>query len=162
MKIAENTVVTLNYTLLNSDGMLLDTSDGREPLVYLHGVGALIPGLESELTGKVAGDKLIVVVAPEHGYGDRSPDNVKIVPKSGFNAEGDEQLEIGMQVQLNTQEGQVIALVTDIQGEDVTLDTNHPLAGMTLHFDIDILDIRKATQDEIDHGHVHGPGGHHH
>lgn len=160
MTIALHKVVTLNYTLKNSEGTLLDTSEGREPLVYLHGVGALIPGLEKELEGKGAGDKLNAVIAPEHAYGERRDDLMKLVPKSGF--QGEEKMVVGMQVQLQTEHGPAIATISKIEGEDVTLDLNHPLAGMTLHFDVAVEDIREATEDEISHGHVHGPGGHNH
>lgn len=160
MQIAKNAVVSLNYTLKNGEGTLLDTSDGREPLVYLHGVGALIPGLENELNGKVKGDKMNVVIQPEDGYGSRRDDLLKVVSKDGF--QGDEEMKVGMQVQLDTEHGPAIALISKIDGNDITLDLNHPLADMTLHFDVAIEDVREATEEEISHGHVHGPGGHQH
>lgn len=160
MKIQTNTVVTLNYTLKNSAGEILDTSEGREPLVYLHGVGGLIPGLEAELEGKEKGNSFNAVIAPENAYGKRSDDLLHVVPKSGF--QGDEEMQIGMQVQLETEQGPAIATISEIEGENVTLDLNHPLADMELHFAIDVMDLRDATEDEISHGHVHGPGGHHH
>ena len=160
MQIAQHTVVSLNYTLKNSDGNLLDTSEGRAPLVYLHGVGALIPGLEDELNGKAQGDKINAIIPPEKAYGSRRDDLVKLVSKDGF--QGDEEMTEGMQVQLETEHGPAIAVITKIDGNDVTLDLNHPLADMTLHFDVEIVDVRAATEDEISHGHVHGPGGHQH
>lgn len=160
MKIAKNSVVTVNYTLKNDAGEIMDTSEGREPLVYLHGVGALIPGLENELEGKSASDKLNVVIAPEHAYGNRRDDLLRVVSKDGF--QGDEELVTGMRVQLDTDQGPAIAVVSKIEGNDVTLDLNHPLADMTLHFDVEILAVREAEADEIAHGHVHGEGGHHH
>lgn len=160
MSIQKHTVVTLNYTLKNSEGEILDTSEGREPLVYLHGVGGLIPGLEAELEGKEKGNSLNVVIAPEDAYGKRSEDLMHVVPKSGF--QGDEEMQVGMQVQLQTEQGPAIATIAAIEGENVTLDLNHPLADMELHFAVDVLDLRDATEDEISHGHVHGPGGHHH
>ncbi len=160
MKIEKNTVVTLNYTLKNSAGEILDTSEGREPLVYLHGVGGLIPGLESELEGKETGNSFNTVIAPENAYGNRRDDLLHVVPKSGF--QGDEEMQIGMQVQLETEQGPAIATISEIEGENVTLDLNHPLADMELHFAVDVMDLRDATADEISHGHVHGPGGHHH
>lgn len=160
MSIQKHTVVTLNYTLKNSEGEILDTSEGREPLVYLHGVGGLIPGLEAELEGKEKGNSLNVVIAPEDAYGKRSEDLMHVVPKSGF--QGDEEMQVGMQVQLQTEQGPAIATIAAIEGENVTLDLNHPLADMELHFAVDVLDLREATEDEISHGHVHGPGGHHH
>lgn len=160
MKIAKETVVTMNYTLKNSEGVLLDTSEGREPLIYLHGVGALVPGLETELTDKVKGDKITAVVSPEHAYGEKRDDLLREVGKEGF--QGDEELLEGMQVQLDTDRGPAIAIVTKIENEIVTLDLNHPLAGMTLYFDVEITDVRPASKEEIAHGHVHGHGGHHH
>lgn len=160
MKIGINKVVSLNYTLKNSEGLLIDTSEGREPLVYLHGVGGLIPGLESALEGTEKGFASMVVISPEDAYGKRNEDLLHVVPKSGFH--GDEEMSLGMQVQLETENGPAIATISKIEGDEVTLDMNHPLADMELHFDISIVDVREATADEISHGHAHGPGGHHH
>jgi len=160
MTIGNESVATLNYTLKNDKGELLDTSEGREPLVYLHGVGALIPGLEAELAGKSVNDKLQVVISPENAYGNRQEDLLRVVSKEGF--QGEEELIEGMRVQLDTDQGPVIAVVTKIEDNDVTLDLNHPLADVTLHFDVEIIDVRAATTDEISHGHVHGVGGHEH
>ena len=160
MKIAQKTVVSLNYTLKNGDGMVLDSSEGREPLVYLQGVGALISGLEKELEGKEKGTKLNAVIPPAEAYGERREDLVRVVSKDGF--QGDEELFEGMQVQVDAGEGPMIASVSKIEGNDVTLDMNHPLADMTLHFDVEVLDVREATEEEINHGHVHAPDGHDH
>jgi FKBP-type peptidyl-prolyl cis-trans isomerase SlyD len=160
MKITTNSVVSLDYTLKNNVGDVLDSSQGRTPLLYLHGVGALIPGLENEIDGMEKGQAKTVVVQPEHGYGHRSDELLHVVPKSGFT--GDEEMQIGMQVQLETEQGPAIASIAKIEGEEITLDLNHPLAGEVLTFDISIADVREATADEIAHGHVHGPGGHHH
>ena len=160
MNIAKNSVVTIDYTLKDSEGKLLDTSEGREPLVYLHGVGALISGLENELAGKAAGEEVTAVISPEDAYGKRRDDLLKVVSKDGF--QGDEEMQVGMQVQLHTEHGPAIAVISQIEGNDVTLDLNHPLADMTLHFDVKIVDVREATEEEIAHGHVHGEGGHHH
>ncbi len=160
MTITENKVVKLDYTLKNSNGELLDTSDGREPLVYLHGVGALIPGLEKELEGKTSGDKVNTVIAPEDAYGKRREELLHKVPKSGF--QGSEEMAVGMQVQLETEQGPALAVIAEIEGEEVTLDLNHPLADTELHFDVDIIEVRDASQEEIEHGHVHGEGGHQH
>lgn len=162
MRIAENAVVTIDYTLKNNEGLVLDTSEGRESLMYLHGVGGLIPGLEKELEGKDKGDSFNLVVEPKDAYGERSEDNMNIVPLEGFKAEGDEQLEVGMQVQVESEHGPQIAIVAKIDGEDVTLDLNHVLAGATLHFDVEVKDVRQATEDEKSHGHAHGVGGHQH
>ncbi|HLU87677.1 MAG TPA: peptidylprolyl isomerase [Taishania sp.] len=160
MKVTINSVVSLDYTLKNNKGEVLDSSNGRSPLVYLHGVGALIPGLENEINGMEKGQSKLVTVQPEDAYGQRSEDLLHIVPKSGF--QGDEEMFVGMQVQLETEQGPAIASISKIEGDDVTLDLNHPLAGEVLTFEISIADVREATADEIAHGHVHGPGGHHH
>ena len=162
MTVGKNKVVSLNYTLKNSEGNVLDTSEGRAPLMYLHGVGGLIPGLESQLEGKEKGTKMNVVIAPEDAYGKRSGDLLHVVPKSGFRGEEGDEMVVGMQVQLETENGPAIATIAKIEGEDVTLDLNHPLADMELHFDVSIEDIREATEEEINHGHAHGPGGHQH
>ena len=150
----------MHYHLTDSEKNVLDSSKGREPLAYIHGLGNIIPGLEKQLTGKEVGDKIAAVVEPAEGYGERDDNLMQKVPKSGF--QGDEELVVGMRVQVGTEHGPAIASVAKIEGEDVTLDINHPLAGVTLHFDVEIMDIREATKDEIAHGHVHGPGGHHH
>jgi FKBP-type peptidyl-prolyl cis-trans isomerase SlyD len=160
MKIAKDSVVTMNYTLKNDAGEVMDTSEGRSPLVYLHGVGALIPGLESELEGKAATDIVSAVIAPEDAYGARSEDLLRVVSKDGF--QGEEELLAGMRVQLDTEHGSMVAVVSAITGDEVTLDMNHPLADMTLYFDVEVVDVRPATADELAHGHVHGDGGHHH
>ncbi|NNC95299.1 MAG: peptidylprolyl isomerase [Chitinophagales bacterium] len=160
MKIGSERVVTLDYTLKNSEGVLIDTSKGREPLVYLHGVGSLIPGLENELSGKEKGANVNAVIQPEDAYGKKREDLFRTVSKAGF--QGDEDVKEGMQVQLDTEHGPAYAMVSSIEGDEVTLDMNHPLADMTLHFDVDIVDVREATKEEIEHGHVHGPGGHQH
>lgn len=150
----------MHYTLKNDAGETLDSSAGRDPLAYIQGIGNIIPGLEKELEGKVAGDKVNAVIAPEFGYGERFDDLVRDVPKTGF--QGDEELVAGMQVQVETSNGPAIAVVTNVAEEHVTLDMNHPLAGMTLHFDVEIVSVREADAEELAHGHVHGPGGHHH
>ena len=150
----------MHYTLKDEKGVTLDTSDGRDPLAYIQGIGNIIPGLEKEMEGKQVGDKLQAVIAPEEAYGVRQENLMQKVPKSGF--QGDEELTLGMQVQVGTQNGTAIATVAAIEGEDVTLDLNHPLADVTLHFDVEVMEIREATKEELDHGHVHGPGGHHH
>ena len=150
----------MHYTLKDDQGIVLDSSEGKTPLAYIQGAGNIIPGLEKQLEGKAIGDKINAVVAPEEGYGTRHDNLVQVVSSQGF--QGDEELTEGMQVQVETNNGVSIALVTKIDGEDVTLDLNHPLAGMTLHFDVEITNVREATSEELDHGHVHGPGGHEH
>lgn len=161
MRIEQNKVVMMHYKLADKDGNVIDSSEGRAPLAYIHGIGALVPGLENELENKVAGDKFSTVVSPDDAYGRRDEALVRVVPKSGF--QGDEEMKVGMQVQIDTGEnGLAIATLTAIEGEDITLDLNHPLSDMDLHFDIEVTDIREATEEEISHGHVHGEGGHQH
>jgi len=162
MQITKNTVAQFHYTLTNTQGELLDTSTGRAPLLYLHGHSALINGLENQLEGKSSGEKFVAEIKSEDAYGDYNEELVHIVPRSGFQNDGDEQLSEGMQVQVDTNNGMAVALVTKIEGEDVTLDLNHPLSGMDLKFDIEIMDVRMATAEEIEHGHAHGEGGHQH
>ncbi|MGB0369412.1 MAG: FKBP-type peptidyl-prolyl cis-trans isomerase [Flavobacteriales bacterium] len=162
MTISENKVVLINYTLKDDKGEVLDSSEGNEPLAYIQGIGNIIVGLEEALAGKSVGDKVSTTIKPDKGYGERSEENIHKVPLSGFEADGDEKLVEGMQVRVETNEGVSIADVAKIEGEEVTLDLNHPLAGETLHFDVEVMDIREATKEELDHGHAHGPGGHHH
>ena len=161
MRVEQNKVVMMHYKLADKDGNVIDQSEGRPPLAYIHGIGALVPGLENELEGKAKGDKFSTIVAPEDAYGARDEELVRVVPKSGF--QGDEEMTIGMQIQIDTgDKGLAIATLTSIDGDDITLDLNHPLSDMELHFDIEIMDIREATEKEIAHGHVHGEGGHQH
>lgn len=161
MKIDKNTVVSLHYTLKNKDGQVLDSSQGGAPLKYLHGVGGLIPGLESQLAGKEQGASFKAVIPPEEAYGVYNEDYIKRVSKDNF--QGDEDLSVGMQVEMQSQSGHFAnAVISKIEGEEVFLDLNHPLAGETLYFDVSVEGIREATQTEIEHGHVHGPGGHDH
>ncbi len=163
MKIAQNRVVQMHYTLKDEHGNTIDSSEGHEPLAYIQGIGNVVPGLEDALEGKSKGDKLHVSIEPADGYGERNDEMVQQVSKSGFQSgEEGEELVPGIQVQIETNNGPSIAMVTKIEGEDVTLDLNHPLAGVTLNFDIEVVDVRESTEEEIEHGHVHGPGGHHH
>ncbi len=160
MKIEKNKAVQIHYTLKDDQGEILDSSSEQGPLPYIHGVGALIPGLEKELLGKQAGDKFTAVIAPAEGYGEYDKDQIFEVPADGF--DGDDELELGMQVQLDSENGPAVATVTNIEGDVVTLDLNHPLAGVSLHFDVEVVAVRDATKQELEHGHVHTPGHHHH
>lgn len=160
MKIEKNKVVAIHYKLTDGDGNLLDTSEGKTPLPYIQGIGQLISGLESQLEGKSQGDKVNAVVEPKDAYGEYREDMVFEVEKSGFR--GDEELKVGMQVEVELDQGKSVAVVSKIEGEKVSLDLNHPLAGQTLHFDVEIMEVREATDEELSHGHVHGPGGHQH
>jgi FKBP-type peptidyl-prolyl cis-trans isomerase SlyD len=161
MKIQNGCVVAIDYTLKADDGSLLDTSEGDEPLQYLHGSGQIVPGLENALLGKGAGDKLAVAVKPEDGYGVRRNDRVLTVPRSTL-PEGPDP-EVGMQLEAVGKKGEHIILwITEVGAETVTLDGNHPLAGQTLHFDVEVREVREASKEELEHGHAHGPDGHHH
>lgn len=160
MQAGDNTVVLIHYTLTNDDGETLDTSSGREPLAYLHGGGNIIPGLERALTGKKTGDKLTVTIVPAEAYGLRDDTLIQVVPRSDF---GDTQdLEPGMQFQVQTPAGVRVVTITGLESDEVTLDGNHPLAGETLHFAVEVTAVRAASEEELAHGHVHGAGGHHH
>jgi FKBP-type peptidyl-prolyl cis-trans isomerase SlyD len=160
MAIAQDSVVTLHYTLKDDAGEVIDSSSSGEPLAYLHGHGNLVPGLERELEGKNAGDKLSVKIAPADGYGEFDQALIQKVPRRSL--KGINNLNVGMRLHAQTQHGPQAVTVTHIQGDMVTLDGNHPLAGKNLNFDIEITDVRAATGEELEHGHVHGPGDHHH
>lgn len=160
MQVAADKVVVIHYTLKNAEGQVLDSSSGGEPLAYIHGSGNIIPGLEEALEGKATGDRLQVSVAPEKGYGVHSPDLVQQVPKRAFQGIG--QLQPGMRFTAQTEHGPRQVVVTRVAGDMITVDGNHPLAGQTLEFEVEIAAVRDASQEELEHGHVHGPGGHHH
>lgn len=160
MEITTGKVVSIDYTLTDDQKQTIDSSEGGDPLTYLHGVGQLIGGLEKELEGKKTGDHLVVTIAPEEGYGLRDDAKLAVVPKKSIQGVG--ELQVGMQLHASNGHGQQVVTITKIEGEDVTIDANHPLAGATLHFDVTVRDIRDATEEEVAHGHVHGPGGHHH
>ncbi len=160
MKIGNNKVVSFDYRLSNDAGETLDSSEGHGPLTYLHGANNIIPGLERELEGKAAGDSLQVTVEPADAYGERDPELMQVVPAAAF--EGVEKIEVGMQFQAQTPSGVQIVRIAKVEGDEVTVDGNHPLAGERLHFDVTIREVRDASAEEIEHGHVHGPEGHAH
>jgi FKBP-type peptidyl-prolyl cis-trans isomerase SlyD len=160
MEISDRKVVSIHYTLTNNDGDVLDTSRGDEPLAYIHGAGNIIAGLENALAGKRAGDRLNVTVEPEQGYGLHDAAMVQRVPRSAF--EGIDTIEPGMQFHAETADGLHTVMVVDVDEDTVVVDGNHPMAGKTLNFDVEIAGVREATTDELDHGHVHGSAGHHH
>ena len=160
MHIEKNRVVTLHYTLRDDQGSVIDSSSGRGPLSYLHGKGNIIPGLEQALAGKAAGDKLDVTVAPAQGYGLRDERLVQIVPRHKFGEVAG--LSPGMQVRATGAQGPRLVTVVRVDRDFVTVDGNHPLAGRTLHFSVEVAEVRKATHEEVSHGHVHGPGRHRH
>jgi FKBP-type peptidyl-prolyl cis-trans isomerase SlyD len=156
MQIAKHKVASIHYTLKDNDGKVIDSSDGGEPLNYIHGIGNLIPGMEEGLEGKIKGDKVTLKVAPEKGYGIKDEKLTQKVPRDAF---GGQVVTVGMQFQTNR--GEVVT-VTHVGLDQITVDANHPLAGVELNFTVEVMDVRNATEDEIAHGHVHGPGGHHH
>lgn len=160
MQIEEKKVVGLHYTLTDDDGKVLDSSQEGTPLTFIFGIGMLIPGLEKAIEGKVKGDELKVSIKPEDAYGQRDDGLTQKVPKDQFD-EG-EEIQIGMQFQVETQQGALVVTVTEVTDSEVTIDGNHPLAGMNLNFEVKVDDVREATKEELDHGHVHGPGGHNH
>lgn len=160
MQIAQDCVALIEYTLTNDAGDVIDSSVGGEPLAYLHGHHNIIPGLEKALSGKVVGDSLKVSIAPAEGYGEMNPSLVEQVPRHLFS--GVDQIEVGMQFHAQTGQGMQVITVTGVEGETITVDGNHPLAGQTLNFDVTVKEVRAASKEELDHGHVHGVGGHHH
>ncbi len=160
MEIQNSKVASINYTLTNAENKILDTSEGREPLVYIHGKGNLIPGLEKALEGKKVGDKLKVTIQPEEAYGTRNEQLVQVIPRSSF--QGVEDIQSGMQFQANVQGHTQIIVVTKVEGDNITTDANHPLAGEELTFEVEVMEVRDATEEELAHGHVHGPNGHEH
>ena len=159
MKIGKGRVVRMNYTLRDESGTTIESGRGREPLTYLHGSGSLISGLEKVLDGSEAGLKTVVTVLPQDAYGPKDPEAVIRSERSDF-PEG-LTLEPGVEVQADTPDGPITFLVVSVEGDEVVLDANHPLAGQTLNFEIEVLEVREATSDELAHGHVHGPGGAH-
>ncbi len=161
MQIAVNSVVTIEYTLTDDAGNVIDSSKGGDPLAYIHGIGNIIPGLEAALEGKRAGDALKVAVAPAEGYGERDDSMMQAVPRQMF--ENPDEIQAGMQFHTMTEDGHtMVVTVVEITPETITVDANHPLAGQNLNFDVTIVEVREATAEELDHGHVHGAGGHHH
>jgi len=160
MLIKDNMVVSIHYTLKNEEGQVLDSSQGREPLNYLHGNNNIIPGLENALTGKEIGEQFNISIPPEDGYGVRDERLIQVLPKTAF--EGIDPVEPGMQFQARSDQGVQIITVTSVDGDRITVDGNHALAGEVLNFEIEVTHIRPATEEELTHGHVHGPGGHHH
>lgn len=159
MQIAEDTVASFHYRLTDANGEELDRSDEDQPLAYLHGRANIIPGLEEAMAGKSAGDRFEITLEPEEAYGDYDEGLVHKVDRSQFT--GVDELEVGMQFQARFPDGERIATVREVEGDEVTIDGNHALAGETLNFEIEVTDVRTATEEELEHGHPHGPGGAH-
>jgi FKBP-type peptidyl-prolyl cis-trans isomerase SlyD len=160
VQIAADSVVLIHYTLKDDDGKVLDSSAGGEPLAYIQGHGNLVSGLEKALEGKTQGNRIEVIVTPAEGYGTRNEALVQRVPKRSLQRAG--EIRKGMQFQAQTDEGVRVFTVSTVVGDMVTLDGNHPLADQTLHFNVEVVEVRGATAEELEHGHVHGAGGHHH
>jgi FKBP-type peptidyl-prolyl cis-trans isomerase SlyD len=160
MQIAENTVASFHYTLTDDAGQVIDSSEGREPLTYLHGSGQIVPGLEKLMAGRQAGDQFNADVTPEEGYGVHHAELIQEVPREAFQGVAD--IQPGMQFQGRGPEGVINVTVTRVDSDKVHIDGNHPLAGQTLHFAVQVTDVRAASADELEHGHVHGAGGHAH
>jgi FKBP-type peptidyl-prolyl cis-trans isomerase SlyD len=160
MQIARDSVAAFHYTLTDDQNQVIDSSEGRDPLTYLHGGGQIVPGLEKQLEGRSAGDKFSADVSPEEGYGVHHPELMQEVPREAF--QGVEDIQPGMQFQGRGPQGEINVTVTRVEDGKVFIDGNHPLAGKTLHFAIEVTDVRPASEEELAHGHVHGAGGHQH
>lgn len=154
-------VVSIHYTLKDTKGKQLESSKGEEPLVYLHGHDQIISGLEKAVNGKSKGDKVSVTVQPKDGYGDYNEDMVTTLEKSQFRDQ--KELKVGNIFQFVDESGEaVVVRIKEVKGNSVIVDGNHPFAGQTLNFDVEVVGVRKATKEEIEHGHAHGEDGHHH
>lgn len=160
MKIAKNKVVSIDYTLTDAKGSVLDKSSKGRPLFYIQGAGNIIPGLEKALEGKAAGESLKAQIPHAEAYGTRDEALMQVLPKSDFGEIRD--LKVGMELEAESDEGVRIITVVKIDNDQVTVDGNHPLAGVDLTFDVKVVEVRDASAEELAHGHVHGPGGHHH
>jgi FKBP-type peptidyl-prolyl cis-trans isomerase SlyD len=160
MSITKGKVVTMHYTLKDESGAVIDSSVGHEPLAYLHGANNIVVGLEQALEGQVVGAKVAAIVAPVDGYGEKREDLQEQVPLTEF--DDLKNVIVGAQFHMESPQGVTTATVTAVSDTTATLDLNHPLAGQTLYFDVEITDLRDATADEVTHGHAHGEGGHHH
>jgi len=156
MQITENKVIAIDYKLTDDQGELIDQSEASDPLYYLHGAGQIIPGLEEELEGKSQGDSFTVTIDAENAYGTREEELVRSIPKDMF--EDAEMLEVGLQFELEDDEGVYLFTITEVNEDDVVADGNHDLAGMRLTFEVKVGEVRDATEEELEHGHAHYPG----
>ena len=160
MQVAQHKVVTIDYTLTDDQGSVIDSSKGGDPLAYIHGMNNIIPGLENALIGKQAGDSMQVKVTPKEGYGERDDAMQQEVPREMF--ENGQDIQVGMQFHASDGERMHVVTVVGVSDSHITVDGNHPLAGQNLNFDVTIVEVRDASAEELEHGHVHGPGGHNH
>ena len=159
MQITNNKIASLAYTLKNDDGEVLDQADENNPFLYMHGAGGIIKGLETALNEKSINDSFNLIVAPEDGYGERDDKLTESVSRDMFEGIPDEELVTGAQFHAQTAQGTQVITIAGVEGDTIKIDANHPLAGETLHFEVAVLDIRDATEEEISHGHPHMPGG---
>jgi FKBP-type peptidyl-prolyl cis-trans isomerase SlyD len=157
MKIAKNNVVVMHYAVSDSEGTLIDSSYEDKPMAIIQGVGYLIPGLDDALIDHQAGDKFEVAVACDQAYGERHDDYVQTVPREVL--AGVEDLALGTQLRATTDDGEQTVIVIDVQDDVITVDGNHPLSGLDLSFDVEVIEVREATAEELEHGHVHAEGG---
>ena len=157
MLISKNKVVSFHYTLSNEQGQQMESSRERQPMSYLHGASNIIPGLEKAMTGRAAGEQFQVTIAPADAYGEHRPERLQRIPAKHFRDA--RHLKPGQMVSIETRRGPVQATVVKVGRFNIDVDTNHPLAGQTLTFDVEVMDVRDATREEVSHGHVHGPGG---
>ena len=157
--ISKGKVVSIHYTLHGSDGIKIDSSAGREPMLYLHGYGNIVPGLEKALTGKAVGDAIKTIVKPEEGYGKKRTKTPQRVERAAFPKGA--KLAPGAQFMTQDRNGRPTPIfVVKVERDMVLIDTDHPLAGKKLHFEVEVLALRDATKEELEHGHPHGPDGH--
>jgi FKBP-type peptidyl-prolyl cis-trans isomerase SlyD len=159
MPIEKNQVVLFHYSVRDEQDNVVEDSHGGEPNAYLHGHGGIIKGLEEALEGRDAGDTFSVTVTPDKAYGPRKPDAIQRVPIKHLM--GAKRWKAGMVAQVQTEHGPRHVVVAKVGHKFADVDTNHPMAGRTLTFDIEIIEVRDADAEEIAHGHAHGPGGHH-
>ena len=160
LMIGKHSVVSIHYTLKDDDGEIMDSSEGKDPLAYLHGANNLIPGLEDELQGKTAGAKFQATIEPKDAYGDINEEFVQTISKQMF--QGADEIKPGMTFTAQGEGGQQRQVrVVGVEGDNVTIDANHPMAGKTLHFDVEVVEVREATPQELEHGHVHAHGHDH-
>ena len=158
MQITKNTVAAIDYTISDTQGKVLDSSKGRDPMTYLHGLGSIVPGIERALEGKSVGETIKIVLPPEDGYGNKDPNMVQPVPRENF--QGIDEIKVGMQFHAQTPNGARVVTVVDVDDQNVTVDANHPLAGITLAVEATVVDVRAASEDELSHGHAcHGQCG---
>ena len=160
MKIAKDKVVALHYTLRNDGGETIDSSSGGEPLAYIHGNGSILPALETALEGREPGAKFDLRLAAKDGYGERNAELVQVVQRKALATIG--KIKVGTQFHAQVPGGARVMTITAVDKDDITIDGNHPLAGIDLNFNVEVVEVRDASPDELAHGHVHGAGGHHH